>query len=83
MLSHLFALAKTRDEYLLIASLSAIPGALSFRSFADNAAEVFVRERLEEFRALPRTVDSYFDPDYPCSTGPTTPPIPPVLTSEL
>ncbi len=60
MTGHLFSLAKTKDEYLLVLSVINIAG----MRFASHAAqESCVRAHLVAFRALPRSVDSYTEED--------------------
>lgn len=51
----LLSLAKTRDEYLLIVALMPQLGGLPATAWQEEQ----IRRRLEEFRALPRTVDSF------------------------
>lgn len=49
------SLAKTRDEYILIVAPMPQLGGLPATAWQEEQ----IRRRLEEFRALPRTVDSF------------------------
>lgn len=51
-MKELLALARNRQEYLLIATICAIPGALSFTSLNNDGAKEYIEERLKEFRAF-------------------------------
>ena len=67
----LLALAQTKDEYLLIWAIITADGVLSAATGIDCATKVYIEQRLEEFRQLPRSVDSYLE--CPSSTGPIRP----------
>ena len=54
LMSEILNLALTRDEYLVIVGLTA-----EWRTLSRRKAMLYVKDRLDEFRRLPRTADSY------------------------